>query len=616
MKTYRPSKGLRPHVLVACALALILLSGLDAALRHVLTDYRFRWTSRAASGDIVVVAIDPPSIERIGVWPWPRALHAELIRQLQRAGASDIAFDIDFSAPSDAGSDAAFVAALQEAGGSVVLPSFQQPARDASNQPVIHINKPLRAFADNAWSSLVNVPVDSDGLVRRYPRAAKLDGEVIPSMGAVLAGRFDGTTGHFLIDFGIERASLPVISFIDVLRGEPEALTRLKDRKVIVGGTALELGDRFGTPNGAVIAGPVLQALAAESILQQRDLRLTSGWLTLGGLIALFLTMMTLWRSVSAGRRVALLIGIAAIAEGAGLLLQSHLPVVLDTTLFHAAIAFYLGVIALDEIDLRTLFGLIAERRFQRIAMSLGDGLVCADHRQLISVWNDAAQGIFGYGAEEIVGRPFQELLARPEDLVLAEVDGRRKSGEVFPLELTLSAWQGADDVQYGAVVRDVSARKAEAARIRYLAEYDTITGLPNRTTFNAQVTAAIAGIRQDAKLAVLIVGIDEFQEINDMLGHAAGDLVLKATGERIQSALPQGCTVARLSGDKFAVALLHHDAAECAAACERIVSAFSQALAAGPRHLRVKVSIGTAPRQGGQAPHSRGLRARLQAGA
>src|SRR5438552_14642443 len=107
-----------------------MLSGMQNALRNVLTDLSFARTSRAASGDIVVVAIDPPSIERIGVWPWPRALHAELIRQLQRAGARDIAFDIDFSAPSDAGSDAAFVAALQEAGGSVVLPSFQQPARD------------------------------------------------------------------------------------------------------------------------------------------------------------------------------------------------------------------------------------------------------------------------------------------------------------------------------------------------------------------------------------------------------------------------------------------------------------------------------------------------------
>ncbi|MEN3375549.1 MAG: hypothetical protein V7604_904, partial [Hyphomicrobiales bacterium] len=610
MKTYRPPKALRPHILVACALAVIILSGLDAALQHVLNDYRFRWTSRAASGDIVVVAIDPPSIERIGVWPWPRRLHGELIRRLQQAGARDIAFDVDFSAPSDPASDAAFVAALQDAGGSVVLPSFQQPARDADNRPVTHVNKPLRVFADNAWSSLVNVPIDSDGLVRRYPRAGLLDGLVTPSMAAVLAGRFDGGTEHFLIDFGIRRASLPVIPYIDALRGEPDVLARLKDKTVIVGGTALELGDRFGTPNGAVISGPVLQAIAAESILQQRDLRLTSRWLTLGALTALFVVMMALWRRLSAGRRVALLIAVAAIAEGAGLLLQSLAPVVLDTTLFHAAIAFYLVAIALDEIDLRTLLGLIAERRFHRIAMSLGDGLVCADHQQRISLWNSAAQTIFGYSAEEIIGRPFEVLLARPEDLLFAasapgaplmqvprtlEVEGRRRNGEVFPLELSLSAWQGADAVQYGAVVRDVSARKAEAARIRYLAEYDTITGLPNRTTFHARVTTAIASEREDAKLAVLIVGIDEFQEINDMLGHASGDLVLKAAGERIQNALPPESMVARLGGDKFAVALFHHDAAERRAACERIVSVFGAPLAAGPRQHLVKVSIGTA---------------------
>ena len=83
--------------------------------------------SQDASGDIVVVAIDAPSIEKIGVWPWPRRLHAELLRQLERAGVSDIVFDVDFSTPSDPASDRAFVEALRSAGGSVVLPSFKQP---------------------------------------------------------------------------------------------------------------------------------------------------------------------------------------------------------------------------------------------------------------------------------------------------------------------------------------------------------------------------------------------------------------------------------------------------------------------------------------------------------
>ncbi len=87
------------------ALAIVLSCGWHGALRHALADLRFGWQSRQASGDIVMVAIDAASIDKIGVWPWPRQLHAELLRRLQQAEVQDIALDIDFSTPSDAASD-------------------------------------------------------------------------------------------------------------------------------------------------------------------------------------------------------------------------------------------------------------------------------------------------------------------------------------------------------------------------------------------------------------------------------------------------------------------------------------------------------------------------------
>ncbi|MBV8838625.1 MAG: EAL domain-containing protein [Alphaproteobacteria bacterium] len=587
------------------------MSGIDAALNHVLTDYRFRWTARPASGEIVVVAIDPLSLEAIGVWPLSRRLHAEVIGQLERAGARDIVFDIDFSAPSDPASDAALVKALQDAGGSVVLPSFRQPVRGADRERATHVNRPRAPFADNAWSALVNVPIDSDGRVRRYSFGDVLDGEPTPSMAAVLAGRSAVVSGQFLIDFGISRDSVPVVPFVEVLRGDPRTLASLKQKRVIVGGTALELGDNFVTPNGAVISGPVLQALAGESILQGRDLRLTSGWFTLTIIAALFAAMIALWH-VPAPRRAGLLVSIAFAAEAIGLLLQWYTPVVLDTTLLHVAIAFYLGAVALDEIDLRTLLGRIAERRFQRIAMSLGDGLVCVDHRERVTLWNAAAETIFGYRAADIVGEPFPTLLASPGRLALGdfkehpgshivETQGRRQTGETFPLELSLSAWQGVEGVQYGVLARDVSAREAEAARIRYLAAYDTVTGLANRTTFHARIDEMIRGRPGDARFALLIVGINEFQQINDMLGHSAGDLVLKAAGGRIRDVLPDDAVVARLGGE-FGV-LLPADTMDPQAAAEGLVRAFDTPLAPA-REYQVRLSIGTAsyPADGGSA--------------
>jgi diguanylate cyclase (GGDEF)-like protein/PAS domain S-box-containing protein len=599
-------KAWRPHILVACAIAFVVLSGIHVAFRNTLTDHRLRGTSRDASGEIVVVAIDPPSIEKIGVWPWPRSLHAELIGRLEAAGARDIVFDVDFSSPSDPTSDAAFLAALKQAGGSVVLPAFKQTVR-SGERSTTHINRPLRLFGDNAWSSLVNIPVDSDGLVRRYVLGERLEGEVLPSMGAILAGDVSGAEQSFLIDFGIRAGTIPLVSYADVLRSDPATVRRLKDRKVIIGGTALELGDRFSTPNGVLIAGPVLQALAAETILQGRKLQTTSHVVTALGVGALVLLMLLSWRRVSAGRRVALLLAIAVGTEVVGLTLQSRLPIILDATLFYVAIAAYLLAIALDELDIRALLGSIAERRFQRIAMSLGDGLVCADDKGRITLWNPAAEAMFGYAQDKILGKSFDRLLDDAElHLVeiphealqvsggkVIETQGRRRNGEAFPLEVCLSGWQGADGFHYGAVLRDISVRKREAERIRYLAEHDTVTGLPNRDTLQERLRAMMAA--PGASVALLVIGIDRFRQISDTLGYAYGDQVLKAAGARIAATLDAGAVLAKLDGDEFAVAIGGTSADAIGRICDRIAAAFDAPLRTGEREHRVKICIGAA---------------------
>ena len=592
------------------ALAIVLAGGWHNSLRHALADLRFAWQSRQASGDIVVIAIDASSIDRIGVWPWPRLLHAELIRQLQKADVQDIALDVDFSTPSDASSDRDFAEALQSAGGSVVLPSFQQPRTD---RMTLHVNRPLQQFAEHSWPALVNVEVGSDGLVRRYPFGEKLDGKFVPAMAAVLAGQYDEKRTPFLIDFSIRTAGIPKVSFADVLRGDPATLQKLQGKKVIIGGTALELGDRFSVPNGVILSGPVLQTLAAESLLQNRALQWTSHVVTLTGLALLALVMLLSWRRLSAGKRVALLAATALALEAGAFALQAAFPLILDTSLFQIAIIVYVAAIALDEIDIRDLLGRVAESRFQRVAMSLGDGLICTDSRYLITVWNPGATAIFGYLPEEMIGRSFDEICARDGTVAtspfsireaarlaagsVVEFHGRRSNGEVFPVEASFSGWQGTDGFQYGAILRDISVRKREAERIRYLAEHDTLTGLINRNTLHAKLEAKIARAEADGRrVALLVVGIDGFQQINDMLGHASGDLVLRAISERLMAVMPATGLVARLSGDEFAIAVptiaIGQNVSRFA---EQIGAGFDEPLLAGTRHLRVRVSIGAA---------------------
>src|SRR5439155_7348341 len=185
--------------------------------------------------------------------------------------------------------------------------------------------------------------------------------------------------------------------------------------------------------------------LAAESLLQNRALQWTSHVVTLTGLALLALLMLFSWRRLSAGKRVALLAATAVALEAGAFALQAAFPLMLDTSLFHIAIVVYIAAIALDEIDIRDLLGRVAESRFQRVAMSLGDGLICTDSNYLITVWNPGATAIFGYQAEEMIDRPFDWICARDADTPAFSVREcrrpRRRHGD--RVRRTPQRWRG-----------------------------------------------------------------------------------------------------------------------------------------------------------------------------
>ena len=216
-----------PHLFVLMVLALATATGLHGVLRDASIDFRFNQFRRDAQAGIVLVEIDAASIERAGAWPWPRQLHADLLGKLAEAGVADIVFDVDFSSAAQPASDAAFADALRTAGGSVVLPLFRQRASDNGPDQSIHVTGPLPIFARHSWPATVTVAAEPDGLVRRYGFGDRLGDQFVPSMGAMLAGKFDETAAPFWIDFSIRARSVPTVSYHLVLAGDcPDRIDR------------------------------------------------------------------------------------------------------------------------------------------------------------------------------------------------------------------------------------------------------------------------------------------------------------------------------------------------------------------------------------------------------
>ena len=252
------------------AIVLALVAGLLAAFTGVgrgvergLTDSRYALRHHKAASDIVIVEIDARSIAAIDRWPWPRRNYVNAVDNLRRAGVASIAFDVDFSAPSNPADDAALAQALARADGLVTLPTFRQSA--GSEQRGFIDSLPIPILRQNALAATVSILPDSDGDIRNAPLGEVTAGISRPSLAAMIAGRNGRAGSDFPIDYSIDPVSIPRLSFIDVRDGrfDPAAV---RGKRILIGATAIELGDRYGVPRYGVIPGVITQALAALTL--------------------------------------------------------------------------------------------------------------------------------------------------------------------------------------------------------------------------------------------------------------------------------------------------------------------------------------------------------------
>jgi diguanylate cyclase (GGDEF)-like protein/PAS domain S-box-containing protein len=249
---------------------------------------------------------------------------------------------------------------------------------------------------------------------------------------------------------------------------------------------------------------------------------------------------------------------------------------------------------------------------------SIGEAVLRTDKLGNITYLNRFAEKMTGWFRKEALGRPVADVLILVDSVSGASVDNGvatvlerdrttvatiihcmlvRRDGIECGIESRVTVVQGHAGNLIGAVmtIRDVSVSRAASLEISRAAQHDSLTNLPNRALFNDRLTQAIslAG-RQRKQLAVLFVDLDQFKRINDSLGHAVGDKLLRSVAGRLRACVRRSDTVCRLGGDEFVVLLSQVEHSEDAAiSARKILRAIASPHIIDNRSLDISVSIG-----------------------
>jgi diguanylate cyclase (GGDEF)-like protein/PAS domain S-box-containing protein len=255
--------------------------------------------------------------------------------------------------------------------------------------------------------------------------------------------------------------------------------------------------------------------------------------------------------------------------------------------------------------------------RLAAIVESTEDAILATTSEAIITEWNRGAEHLYGYTAEEAIGKPVTTMLVPPERVdeynqVLPRVfRGEpidhyetvriRKDGSRVDVSLTISPIRDESGavVAASAISRDLSERKRLEAELRYLAEHDPLTGLFNRRRFQEELGRELARARRyGSGGAVLAIDLDNFTYIHDSLGHSIGDELIRQTGQILRGRLRATDVLARIGGDEFAVLLPSADEARGRLVASSLIRAVRReaSVGTGGRSQRVTASIGVAP--------------------
>jgi diguanylate cyclase (GGDEF)-like protein/PAS domain S-box-containing protein len=253
-----------------------------------------------------------------------------------------------------------------------------------------------------------------------------------------------------------------------------------------------------------------------------------------------------------------------------------------------------------------------SEQRFRGLVQHSSDVVTVIDSNLVVRYQSESVERVFGYLGEALLDRPISDLLdeestehlaatvrelaAEPFGIRVLELSVRHRSGRLCAAEMTVTNL--LDTPSVGGLVlntRDISERKSLEEQLVYSAFHDSLTALANRALFRERVDETLSEENVRGRVAILFLDLDGFKQVNDLLGHAAGDLLLVQVAERLRSCVRPNDIVARLGGDEFGILLVEADERIAASAARRITKALKSPFPIEEQEIHVNASVGIA---------------------
>jgi diguanylate cyclase (GGDEF)-like protein/PAS domain S-box-containing protein len=387
------------------------------------------------------------------------------------------------------------------------------------------------------------------------------------------------------LDYRIAPTSFNRFSYVDILQGH--ATPNLSGKTVLIGATAIELGDTVPVPVHRALPGIVVQAIAYETAMRAPIHQASFVTRIVALLIWAFACVnwlsRTAWRTIYIAGAALLSLPLAA-----SWIAYDACSATFATSPFLATLLTAIAATQLQRLNIESLRSWRASLRLrhqdallQQIVTTSIDGILTVDDAGRVRDANSAAAKLLNTPMADLAGRRMAALVPSIEDLLrqlsatvpllehsidLVRSDGSSLAAEVV---LTWLAWE--DTFVICVCIRDISAHRERERELRYHATHDGLTGLPNRRLLAERLESAVNDVQVVKSFALLMLDLDGFKQVNDTFGHGTGDSLLIEFGKRLQMFSLSCQCVARVGGDEFALLLTHAQTEDLQTTCDQV---------------------------------------------